>query len=61
MMHATASGPRFIVPVLVNKTEKFMLQQLAVDSKLSMSGVVRVLILKETAGRQLVRQGKGTP
>lgn len=44
---------RRIFPALLNQTEKQMLTYLSTESGLSMSGVVRQLILRETATRQL--------
>ena len=44
---------RTIFPALLNEVEKQMLTYLSTESGLSMSGVVRELILKETAYRQL--------
>jgi hypothetical protein len=45
---------RSIFPALLSPVEKEMLTYLSGASGLSMSGVVRQLILKETAHRQLV-------
>jgi hypothetical protein len=44
---------RSIFPTLLSNVEKEMLSFLSMSSGLSMSGVVRQLILKETAYRQL--------
>jgi len=44
---------RSIFPALLSPVEKDMLTYLSTASGLSMSGVVRQLILKETAYRQL--------
>lgn len=55
-MTDTLSEPRRIFPALLNVNEREMLAQLSAESRLSMSGVVRVLILKETASRQLMHQ-----
>jgi hypothetical protein len=63
-MRRTDRLRRRIFPVLVFPIEKEMLSQLSRASGLSRGAVVRALILRETASRELVRQTsqeKGTP
>ncbi len=52
---------RKIFPALLNDFERQLLQQLATESGLSRSAVVRELLLKEFASRRLTehRQGMG--
>ena len=47
---------RKIFPALLNGFEKMLLHQLSTESGLSKSGVIRTLILKEMAQRQLKAQ-----
>ena len=44
---------RTILPALLNGFERMLLNQLSTESGLSKSGVIRTLILKEMATRQL--------
>ena len=50
---------RKIFQVLVNAFERTLLDQLSTESGLSKSGVIRTLILKEVAMRQLVHTKLG--
>lgn len=50
---------RTIFPALLNGFERTLLNQLSTESGMSMSGVIRTLILKEMATRQLGPAAKG--
>ena len=55
-MRTTDRLRRRIFPALLSPIEKAMLSELSRASGLSRCGVVRELILRETANRELVRQ-----